>query len=181
MAVNCLDQLKQKSVVIAIISSYAIGCSGEDRSITPDEIVNTVNLSESIYIKFLSKNGWSLLVMPDGSGSFSYGSLPLDGATFPSGTIDYTSVYDDVSPNLRNSPRAFRETSIAVVIGEKGRVSHNALYFDGENYWNELVRRLKTELKPYSTSRFNELISQNPLELAAPLDKTRRIDNLSSP
>lgn len=122
-------------------------------------------MPESLNIRLHPGNGWRLTIMPNGSGSLSYGSLPFDGASFPVGTLNYKEVYDAVVPQLHQNKSAFKDTAVGVIVSRKEQSSYVASYFDGASYWNDLVDTLKTKITAYNQTRFDAISSENPLKI----------------
>lgn len=122
-------------------------------------------MPESLYMELYPGNGWALTIMRDGSGSFSFGSLPTDVAYFPAETLIYTEVYSAVVPQLQQDKSAFKDTAVGVIVSRKEQSSYVASYFDGASYWNGLVDTLRTKLTAYNQQRFDAIRTENPLKI----------------
>lgn len=152
-----------KAILSIVYLLGVFSCVANETANQKAEMQAVVGIEDSRYIKISPKNGWFMSVMRDGSGSISFGSLPLDGATFPEGSIDYNQLYSDIVPRLESSPSAFKETAVAVVVMSEGKSSYVASYFDGVSYWNRLIEAVKAKLVPYSKTRFDKIVSDSPM------------------
>lgn len=144
---------------------YLSACSADISTNDGTNNSSVVAIAESLHVRLNPGNGWILTIMPNGSGSFSYGSLPFDGASFPIGTLNYTDVYNVVVPQLQQDKAGFKETAVGVIVSRKGQSSYVASYFDGAGYWNDLVETLMEKLTPYNQQRFYEISTENPLRI----------------
>ena len=165
-----------KLLTVLMLVFFSSACSAQETTEANNEPVAA--MSESLNIRLFAGNGWILTIMPDGSGSFSYGSLPFDGATFPSETLNYSEVYSSIVPYLKSAKSDFRLSAVGVVVTKEGQSSHIALYFDGATYWNGLVEKLKSDLTAYNQQRFETISRENPLRIKIVENNLNSVDSL---
>jgi hypothetical protein len=121
------------------------------------------NFNQVDTITISSHGGWMLQILPDGSASLSYGSLPMDNAQMPKQTFSFQNVYNLLAPHLSaNYPG---EKAIAVALHVKdlapGTPIH-ALYLDDRRIVRQIMAEARDKGVPLDQNRFKELVAKHP-------------------
>jgi hypothetical protein len=117
--------------------------------------------ARAVMIMVVCRQGWIVEFHPDGRAHAQWGSLPGDGASVPTGTVDFGRLLETLE-RLRVETRV--EGGLQVAIHRRGETSATAFHVSDAAPLRSLIASLRDKWRQDAGgARFHELVRRQPI------------------